>query len=673
MKTIIHRGANEIGGTAIEVQSGRSRLILDMGIPLKYNGDKYNHNHYKHLAPTELIALKILPDIKGIYPHDHENKPVDGVIISHPHQDHYGFFGYLKPEIPIYLGEATKKLMDITVMFTDLQDRPGDYRHFKSGKTFTCATFKITPYLMDHSGFDAYAFLIEDENSKIIYTGDFRGHGRKRNAFKYFLEKAPRHVDELIMEGTMIGGRAEEEIAGEQDLEEKAVEAMKQANGITLIYSSSQNIDRLVTFYRAALQAGKTLIVDLYTAIIMDTVKDYGKLPYPSKDYKKLKVFYPPYICNKLEANNRKDLIYKFAKSKISKEEIAAQKDHIAMLIRPSHLKFIDSITDTGGGLFIYSLWEGYLREESGIKLLDYIKEKNLRFIHIHTSGHAGIKDLKKTVETLKPRKITPVHTEHPENYKKLSSRTTDPDQAEDKITGLINETLKNIETHHAQKIALNEIPLTDPETFALFKNREVEGIIRLECSERKMEMAHFPINSLEDLTLYLGSLMIHWLPKEVSGPAILEDIWDIIYRRDNPDAVEYPHPTQEEILKETSGYIIFREDLITIAAQAADLTIPEADRLIKSISNGDPEEIYKEKKLFTAKARSRSLPQKEAEAIFETLTKAAPNVTCKASTANEALLIYRLLYLKAHYPIEFNTALLTQTKGPEINTDPDD
>ena len=48
--------------------------------------------------------------------------------------------------------------------------------------------FKVTPYPMDHLAYDAYAFLIEAEGKKVIYSGDFREHGRKRNAFNYLFK-----------------------------------------------------------------------------------------------------------------------------------------------------------------------------------------------------------------------------------------------------------------------------------------------------------------------------------------------------------------------------------------------------------------------------------------------------------------------------------------------------
>ena len=75
------------------------------------------------------------------------------------------------------------------------------------------------------------------------------------------------------------------------------------------------------------------------------------------------------------------------------------------------------------GATFIYSLWEGYLQDDSLQKMMRFIKEKNMKFYQVHTSGHAEIDTLKKVVRKLKPGEIIPIHTFHPDKYSGLFSR----------------------------------------------------------------------------------------------------------------------------------------------------------------------------------------------------------------------------------------------------------
>ena len=205
MKIIIHRGTHEIGGSCVEIQSKKSRILIDIGMPLvKKGGDRFNFREHENTPGPELVKEKVLPDIGGVYAWDTDKKLIDGVLISHPHIDHYGFFGYLNKDICFYLGEAAKKMIDLTVIFTSIRGSVSNYHPIQSGKSFPCGDFKITPYLMDHSAFDSYSFLVEADGKNLIYSGDFREHGRKQKAFQWFLEHAPEDVDVLLLEGTVL-------------------------------------------------------------------------------------------------------------------------------------------------------------------------------------------------------------------------------------------------------------------------------------------------------------------------------------------------------------------------------------------------------------------------------------------------------------------------------------
>ena len=119
--------------------------------------------------------------------------------------------------------------------------------------------------LVDHSAVDAYAFLIEAEGKRIFYSGDFRAHGRKSILFEKLIDNPPKNIDVLFMEGTMIK-RSNDQFPDETSVENKIYEVIKGQDNISFIISSSQNIDRIVSAYRACLRTRKTLVIDLYTA-----------------------------------------------------------------------------------------------------------------------------------------------------------------------------------------------------------------------------------------------------------------------------------------------------------------------------------------------------------------------------------------------------------------------
>ena len=115
--------------------------------------------------------------------------------------------------------------------------------------------------------------------------------------------------------------------------------------------------------------------------------------------------------------------MYRYKGYKITRKEISDRSGKIMMMVRPSMLVDLELIKNIEEAVFIYSLWEGYLQDDSLQKMMEFIEKKNMKFYQIHTSGHAEIDTLKKVVKKLKPVKIIPIHTFHPDKYGGLFSR----------------------------------------------------------------------------------------------------------------------------------------------------------------------------------------------------------------------------------------------------------
>lgn len=152
------------------MQSENSRILVDAGFQLILNkkpvGMKDENGEFP-FPYDKLIASRVLPDIKGLYAWD---EPMfDAVLISHAHIDHYGLLDYVNPAIPVYLSKGTRKMIDISVRFTEPARPPENTREFKMYKPFQIGGFRIMPFLMDHSAFDAAAFEISDKEKTMIY------------------------------------------------------------------------------------------------------------------------------------------------------------------------------------------------------------------------------------------------------------------------------------------------------------------------------------------------------------------------------------------------------------------------------------------------------------------------------------------------------------------------
>ena len=244
MQIKILKGTDEIGGSCVELSTSNTTILIDYGTPLKDN--------------SEVVT----PD-----------KRIDAILISHPHQDHYGQIVDIDKSIPVYCGELSLDLMNATRIFTGYERLTNNFHHFKAWKKFSIGDFTITPYLVDHSATDAYAFLIEADGEKVLYSGDFRSNGRKAKLFDSMLKNNElKNVDVLLMEGAMIQ-RDNGEFKTESDVEDKIYETIKDSNLISFMIGSSQNIDSLVSAFRSCVKTNKIFVVDIYTAWILENVK----------------------------------------------------------------------------------------------------------------------------------------------------------------------------------------------------------------------------------------------------------------------------------------------------------------------------------------------------------------------------------------------------------------
>jgi ribonuclease J len=141
MKFKIHRGTKEIGGSCVEVWTENTRILLDFGMPLvERDGKEFDFSKFKELNPQELIEHGVLPDIKGLY--SETVKLIDGVIISHPHQDHYGLSNFIEKKVKHFFGEATHKIIELNSIFTPQEIIIENATYFEKEKVFKIGDWK---------------------------------------------------------------------------------------------------------------------------------------------------------------------------------------------------------------------------------------------------------------------------------------------------------------------------------------------------------------------------------------------------------------------------------------------------------------------------------------------------------------------------------------------------
>lgn len=395
MRVRIHRGTKEIGGTCIELEADGARLLLDLGLPLDGDFDNVaSHPAIEGLAGgRDLLAL----------------------ILSHGHVDHWGLAPLAGPDLPVALGAATLRILQAAAPFVPRPYVPANPIEFTSGTPLQFGPFRVTPHLVDHSAYDAHALEVEAGGRRLFYSGDIRGHGRKAALFEKLVSHPPKNVDVMLMEGSSFG-RLDPDLSfpTESEVEQRLVELIGQTNGLALVAASAQNIDRMVSLYRACKRTGRTLIIDLYTAEMLRATNNAN---IPQSDWPGVALYVPQYQRIQIKRSGRFDLLEHHAAHRIFAEQLTTMAPDAALLFRPAMLRDLDQAKCLTGALAIWSQWSGYLAQERGKALTAELAVRGIPLEHAHTSGHASIKDLKRLASAVAPKMLVPIHTFAPQAF----------------------------------------------------------------------------------------------------------------------------------------------------------------------------------------------------------------------------------------------------------------
>ena len=374
MNIIIHRGTHQIGGSAIEISTASTRIILDVGNELSLD-EKY--------IP---INLDVDGVTKGI-------PDCDGIVISHYHMDHLGQLIAALPEIPLYMGMLSKEVAMISAEYQDkdLYLRLLGANTFRGGEAFTIGDIRIRPLVIDHSAADSYMFVIEAEGKRVLYTGDFRMHGLRHHVLDKLVNTYIGEVDILTTEGTSLSRDADDCISEAAVLDD--ISSYIQDGKYVFAICSSTNIDRIMGIWQN-MPRDKVLICDAYQKRILDTV--INNVYYESSLYRRQD---RPLVLD----------IGKYPKYYMDNGFVSlarATENYI------SHIQEFpkDDVR------IIYSMWTGYIEENLALKTL---LETYPTYI-CHASGHVSKDDLIKFIELVNPDAIIPVHTDNPERLEEL-------------------------------------------------------------------------------------------------------------------------------------------------------------------------------------------------------------------------------------------------------------
>jgi DNA polymerase-3 subunit alpha len=224
----------------------------------------------------------------------------------------------------------------------------------------------------------------------------------------------------------------------------------------------------------------------------------------------------------------------------------------------------------------------------------------------------------------------------------------------------IIDDALKLIEKYCHEKIAIQDLPLDDTDTYRkIFSNGLTSGVFQFESAGMQDILRRYQPNRIEDLC----ALNALYRPGPIQGGMIP----DFIDRKHGRKPIVYDVPELEELLAETYGVILYQEQVMQISAKLAGYSLGDADILRRAMGKKSAVEMAKQRERFLKGATERGFPPKKIAKIFDLMEQFAGYGFNKSHSAAYAYLAYVTAYLKAHYAVEFMSALLTSESG---NTD---
>ena len=224
------------------------------------------------------------------------------------------------------------------------------------------------------------------------------------------------------------------------------------------------------------------------------------------------------------------------------------------------------------------------------------------------------------------------------------------------KNLSIMDRTVNLVLETRGEKIDLTQLPLVDEATFELLSRAKTNGVFQLESMGMKDILKKLGPNQFSDLVAILALYR--------PGPIGAGMVDEFINRKHGRVEITYDHPSLEPILKDTYGIILYQEQVMRIGQEIAGFSLGEADIMRRAMGKKNEEMLQKHSKLFLEGSEKRGVSRQIAEKLWNLIFHFAGYGFNKSHSAAYALITYRTAWLKAHYPKEYLTSLMTADMG---------
>jgi len=342
--------------------------------------------------------------------------------LSHAHFDHVDHIQFLDPLIPVYLGEGTKfflEAMEETSGFCDYKEH--EYQTFRTGKKVKVGNLEVEPIHVDHSIPAAYGFLIHTSEGTVVYTGDLRLHGPRKEMTEEFIQKAKNcEPVAMICEGTRVVDKEKRKNYSEEKVRTSSEKVVTSTDKIIFLTQYSRDMDRFRSFYTIATKNDRKIVISPKKAFLLNRLMqdDRLQLPDPLKDPDIL-VYYKKKKSGKYEERDYYKWEREFMDKMVTTDFVRKNQDKLIMDLGFYQFAELIDIRPEKGSHFIHSMSEPFSEEDVEDEIMhNWMEHFGMQFHQLHASGHMNKQQIIDSVNYINPKACFPIHTENQQLFK---------------------------------------------------------------------------------------------------------------------------------------------------------------------------------------------------------------------------------------------------------------
>jgi ribonuclease J len=294
---------------------------------------------------------------------------------------------------------------------------------------FSVGELVVEALPVSHSLEGATAYILHTSAGPVVYTGDFRFHGYKGDETRRFVERAAEvEPVAMICEGTRVNST---QVDSEEHVKEVAKERVEKTNGLVVVNFPVRDTDRMQSFFQVAEQTDRALVINLKQAYLLELFRESG-IGTPRIDDDHIRVYIPRKTWGVYKDDRFSEKIqlqdYDYWEREfldhanaVTAKDISENQDQYIFRCDFFELKELIDVKPEAGSSYIRSVCEPFdVEMELDLKKVEnWLSHFGLYpYTHIHASGHLNYDEIRDVVETVQPKALIPVHTQHPEVFK---------------------------------------------------------------------------------------------------------------------------------------------------------------------------------------------------------------------------------------------------------------